>query len=248
VRAYGFTGAFFIVYIFKMAKDKKSFILYVDQKDLFNKLPDEIAGRLIKHIYAYVSDENPKAEDLIVDIAFEPIKQQLKRDLKSFENVKTKRSEAGKIGASKRWQEMASDANACDGIANDGKRINAMAKIAVNDNDNDNDNVIDNNINYQALLDFVNETFGRKFKVITEKVKKSYKARLKEGYRKEDIFEAIKNCKNVKYHIENNYQYCTPEFFSRSETLDKYADRTIVTESDAIVAHLRAYANASKTR
>jgi hypothetical protein len=109
-----------------MAKDKKSFILYVDQKDLWNKLPDELAGKLIKHIYSYVSDENPTSDDLIVEIAFEPIKQQLKRDLKLFEDVKVKRSEAGKAGASKRWQE----------IANDGKRINGIAKIAVNDNVN----------------------------------------------------------------------------------------------------------------
>jgi uncharacterized phage protein (TIGR02220 family) len=94
-------------------------------------------------------------------------------------------------------------------------------------------------IDYQALLDFVNNTFGRNFKVITEKVKRSYYARLKDGYIKEDIINAIKNCKENQFHKDNNYNYCTPEFFSRAETLDKYADRTIVTESDAILAHLK---------
>lgn len=123
-----------------MAKDKKSFILYVDQKDLFNKLPDEIAGKLIKHIYSYVSDENPKSDDLIVEIAFEPIKQQLKRDLKLFEEKRVKRSEAGLAGATKRWKEMPNDANEWQKIANDSKRINGIAKIA--DNVNVNDNVI----------------------------------------------------------------------------------------------------------
>ena len=210
-----------------MAKDKKSFILYVDQKDLWNKLPDEIAGKLIKHIYSYVSDENPSSNDLIVEIAFEPIKQQLKRDLKLFEEKRVKRSEAGIAGANKRWQE----------IANDSKRINTIAKIADNVNVNDNVNVIDN-IDYQALLDFVNKSFGRNFKVVGDKVQRSYKARLKDGYKKEDIINAIRNCKDNPYHKENNYQYCTPEFFSRSETLDKYADRTIVTESDSILAIL----------
>ena len=122
-----------------MAKDKKSFILYVDQKDLFNKLPDEIAGKLIKHIYSYVSDENPKSDDLIVEIAFEPIKQQLKRDLKLFEEKRVKRSEAGLAGANKRWKEMPNDANEWQTIANDSKRINGIAKIADNVNDNDND-------------------------------------------------------------------------------------------------------------
>ena len=210
-----------------MAKDKKSFILYVDQKDLWNKLPDDIAGKLIKHIYSYVSDENPTSKDLIIEIAFEPIKQQLKRDLKLFEEKRVKRSEAGIAGANKRWQE----------IANDSKRISTIAKIADNVNVNDNVNVIDN-IDYQALLDFVNKSFGRNFKVVSDKIQRSYKARLKDGYKKEDIINAIRNCKDNPYHKENNYQYCTPEFFSRAETLDKYADRTIKTESDSILAIL----------
>jgi hypothetical protein len=125
---------FFIAKSRRMAKDKKSFILYVDQKDLWNKLPDEVAGKLIKHIYAYVSDENPTSDDLIVNIAFEPIKQQLKRDLKLFEEKRVKRSEAGIAGANKRWQT----------IANDSKRIKPIAKIA--DNVNDNVNVISKDI------------------------------------------------------------------------------------------------------
>jgi len=94
-------------------------------------------------------------------------------------------------------------------------------------------------IDYQALLDFVNKTFGRNFQVVNDKIKRSYKARLKDGYKKEDIIQAIKNCKENAYHKENNYQYCTPEFFSRAETLDKYAHRTIVTESDNILNHLK---------
>jgi hypothetical protein len=221
-----------------MAKDKKSFILYVDQKDLWNKLPDEIAGKLIKHIYSYVSDENPTSEDLIIEIAFEPIKQQLKRDLKLFEEKRIKRSEAGLAGATKRWKEMPNDANEWQTIANDSKRINGIAKIAVNVNVNDNDIY---NIDYQALLDFVNTTFGRSFKVVTDKIKRSYKKLLKDGYKKEDIINAMKNCKENSYHKENNYQYCTLEFFSRAETIDKYADRTIVTESDGILAHLNKH-------
>jgi hypothetical protein len=96
-------------------------------------------------------------------------------------------------------------------------------------------------IDYQALLDFVNKTFGRNFKVITDKVKRAYNKLLKDGYKKEDILNAIKNCKDNDYHKQNNYQYCTPEFFSRAETIDKYADRTIVTESDSILAHLNKH-------
>jgi hypothetical protein len=211
-----------------MAKDKKSFILYSDAIYTVEKLSDTDAGQLLKHLLRYVNDQNPTTENPLVEIAFEPIKQQLKRDLVKFEDVKVKRSEAGKAGATKRWQD----------IANANKGMQSIANIAVNDNVNDNDIY---NIDYQALLDFVNTTFGRKIKTINDKAKRNYRKLLKDGYKKEDIINAMKNCKENQYHKENNYQYCTPEFFSRAETIDKYADRTIVTESDSILAVLNKH-------
>jgi hypothetical protein len=81
-----------------MAKNKKSFILYCDQQGVFNKLPDEIAGKLIKHIFAYVNDENPPCDDLLLSIAFEPIKTQLKRDLVKYEDYIEKQSANGSKG------------------------------------------------------------------------------------------------------------------------------------------------------
>ena len=45
-----------------MAEGKKSFILYLTQRPIFEGLSDEDAGKLIKTVFAYVSDENPKPE------------------------------------------------------------------------------------------------------------------------------------------------------------------------------------------
>jgi hypothetical protein len=84
---------------FIMANNKKSFILYCDQKGTWDKLDDAQAGRLIKHILRYVNDENPTAPDFITELAFEPIKQSLKRDLKKWEGKQEQRSEAGKRSA-----------------------------------------------------------------------------------------------------------------------------------------------------
>ena len=81
-----------------MAKNKKSFILYADQKGVFEQLPDEYAGKLIKHIFQYVNDENPISEDLIINIAFEPIKQCLKRDLQRWEEYIDKQKLNGSKG------------------------------------------------------------------------------------------------------------------------------------------------------
>ncbi len=111
-----------------MAENKKSFILYCDILNVVDKLTDEQAGRLFKHILGYVNDQNPELDDILLEIAFEPIKQALKRDLVKYEEKKVKRSESGKAGANKRWQD----------IANANKGIQTIANIAVNDNDNDN--------------------------------------------------------------------------------------------------------------
>ena len=116
-----------------MAINKKGFILYADQKALFDQLTNDKAGELIKFIFSYVNDENPTTNDLIINLAFTPIKQQLKRDLVKFKEIKEIRRKAGKIGMEKRWQS----------ITNDNKPLQAITNITVNDNDNVNDNVND---------------------------------------------------------------------------------------------------------
>lgn len=87
-----------------MANGKKSFLLYTDVHHTVKKLTDIQAGKLFKHILSYVNDENPELNDLILDIAFEPIKQNLKRDLRKYEEIREKRSFAGKTSADKRQQ------------------------------------------------------------------------------------------------------------------------------------------------
>lgn len=80
-----------------MAQGKKSFILYCDQRGIFNKLSDEQAGKLIKHVFSYVNDENPEA-DFVTELAFESIKTTLKRDLKKYESYVEKQRENGRKG------------------------------------------------------------------------------------------------------------------------------------------------------
>ena len=82
-----------------MADNKKGFVLYADQNALFKMLTDEQAGRLIKHIFEYVNDKKPETEDLIINVAFEPIKTQLKRDLQKYEQIKAVKQKAGRKSA-----------------------------------------------------------------------------------------------------------------------------------------------------
>ena len=65
-------------------------------------MPNDKAGELFKHVLMYVNDQDPETDDLLVQIAFEPIKNQLKRDLKKWEQLREKRSQAGKRSAEAR--------------------------------------------------------------------------------------------------------------------------------------------------
>lgn len=84
-----------------MAEGKKSFIAYTDWKETFDSLPDDKAGQLIKHLFAYVSDENPQTDDILINAVFANIKQQLKRDLKKWESTSSQRTEIGRLGGIK---------------------------------------------------------------------------------------------------------------------------------------------------
>lgn len=116
-----------------MADNKKSFIAYVDWKTIFDMLSDDEAGKVVKHLFSYVSDENPELDDRILKMAFEPIKLQLKRDLDKYEQVKERRAEAGRKGGLKSG-ETRKQTEANEAIASDAKQ--SEANEAVSDTDN----------------------------------------------------------------------------------------------------------------
>lgn len=124
-----------------MAQDKKSFLLYCDLIHTVRKMPDEKAGQLLKHILEYVNDNNPETEDLLLQLVFEPIKQQLKRDLDKWEVEINRKSNSGKLGNLKRWNldlydlviKMNMSIEEAEKIAQDRKESQS---IAVRQNDN----------------------------------------------------------------------------------------------------------------
>lgn len=89
-----------------MAEGKKSFVAYSDWKDVFDALPNEEAGALIKHIFAYVNDEDPVSDSVLINAVFANIKATLKRDLQRWEKQIEQRREAGKRSAEIRSTKM----------------------------------------------------------------------------------------------------------------------------------------------
>jgi len=218
-----------------MAENKKSVLLYSDMIHMVEKLKDDQAGKLLKHILRYVNDQNPVTDDLLIEVAFEPIKQQLKRDLRKWEEIKNKRSEAGKASAEskKLAKEKKGKSTKSTSVESDQQDL---TKSTVNDTVNVTVNDIKESINTPSKDGFVdplkfvtyfNSIGDRQFKV-TDKVKAALKARLKD-YTKEEIAKAIQKAHKDPYHIENNFKYLTPEFILRPEKLEMFLNQSSTT-------------------
>ena len=121
-----------------MAENKKSFILYCDIIHTIEKLDDVDAGKLFKHVLEYVNDMNPETDHLITQIAFEPIKQQLKRDLDKWDVKHKQRIEAGRKSAENRKRNATNVNERSTKSTNVNERsISSTDNVIVNDNEND---------------------------------------------------------------------------------------------------------------
>lgn len=207
-----------------MATGKKKVIVYTDWIEQFKDLTDEEAGKLIKHFFAYVNDLDPKS-DRLTELLFNPIKATLKRDLIAWESKQKINVENGKKGGRPKKKETQKNPKNPNGLlkTQNNPEKGVSVSVSVNDSNNINTNNVES-IDFDVLLKFINDSFSRQFRLINDKAKKQFKVRLKNGYTKEDIKQCIVNLKNNRYHKENGYQYCTPEFISRQDTLDKYSN------------------------
>ena len=190
-------------------KGKKSFILYADLIHTFEELTNEQSGIVFLWVLKYVNDLNPPLpEEQSTRIICKQIKIRLKEDLKNWEGIREKRSEAGKKSAEKRKQ----------------KSTNSTSVKSVKQNSTN--QTVNVNVNVNELLKYFNNIFNKKCRVFSESIINKYKARLKEGYFNEDFKLAMLNASKDKFHIEQNFKYCTLEFFSRPQTIDKFANES----------------------
>jgi len=182
-----------------MATDKKSFILYCDQRGTWERLSDEQAGKLIKHVISYVNDENPES-DFVTELAFEGIKRALKSDLIKYEAIKAKRSEAGRRGGK---QTQANQASATFAQANQAVSVNGNVNVNVNDN-------VNVNVDYKDIISEWNSFTWKlsKLKALNTERKKHLKIRIKEHGREElsNAFKKVKDSEFLQGENDSNWK------------------------------------------
>lgn len=197
-----------------MAVGKNSFILYLQQRSVFDGLEDAEAGKLIKTIFSYVCDENPQPTGM-TKYAFEIIKPVLKADLKKYEEKKEKYAE----NIRKRWnkeekENIQSNTMEYNGIPSDSVYVNDNVNVNVNVNDNvlSKDNELNNrDINISCAKEEKNESIFESFwkvyprKIGKEKCKNWFKSHKPKEDLVQQMIEAVEQQKKSKQWSDPQY-------------------------------------------
>ena len=184
-----------------MAEGKKSFVLYIDLIHTVDKMPNEKAGELFKHILNYVNDKNPETDDLIIQLTFEPIKQQLKRDLKKWESL----AERNKINGSKGGRPKTHvNPNKPTGFSGNPNEPKKPVSVSVNVNGNVNGNVINKEkIERPTFEEFKLFALEKEPKICLIGLKNKFEAWEVNGWKNGND----KSIKNWKSSLLNTLQY-----------------------------------------
>jgi hypothetical protein len=185
-----------------MDSSKKSVIVYTEWIESFEDLTDQEAGVLIKHFFKYINDMNPKLEDRILLANWKFIERSLKRDLEKWDNIKEKRSCAGKksaeVKALKKIKQTSTKSTLVEFVETDSTKSTVNGNVNVNVNVNDNDILLKKETK-KLFNDWLNYRKEIKKPIRSEKSKIALAKKIKkEGF---EISEKV-----INRSIENSYQ------------------------------------------
>lgn len=81
-------------------------------------------------------------------------------------------------------------------------------------------------VDKEWILFKYNQVFNRKSRIISNAVLKKYK-NIFEAFTKEELEMAMSAAKNDEFHIQTKFRYCTIEYFSRVDQMDKWLNIAI---------------------
>ena len=214
---------------------KKSFIFNVEWQEILLDYPAEVRLEVYDAIIEYVASGTLSELKPMAKMAFSFIKKEIDYNTCKYDDIVSKRSEAGKKAMNKRYNKDVTN------LTNDSKSNKCyqdVTNLTVNDNDNDNDNDNVNvneecppynspqgesappesnegdKINYNALMDTFNRMFDGKLPKVTtmtDKRKKAVKARASE-HGKEAIMAVFNNVSKSAFLLGHNNQNWSCDF------------------------------------
>lgn len=198
---------------------KDNFLLKKSQKEVFEQLTDEEAGKLIKGIFQYATTGENKLEGYL-NIIFIPIKNEIDKNEERYIKV----CERNKKNIEKRWDTK--NTTGKSGIPNDTKNTDNHNHIHLENKSNSNrgmgeeeekketfkdtdDDGLLSEIS-KKVIEHLNKTAGTNFRYTSKLNKSKINARLNEGYKLDDFIDVI-NKKHKEWQGTEFERYLCPE-------------------------------------
>jgi uncharacterized phage protein (TIGR02220 family) len=224
----------------KAMKQKSSFILHIDSLVVLDALTDEQAGQLFRVIRDYHCGKDIEC-DAIIRVAFMSFQAQFKRDAVNYVASCNRNGINGAKGGrpkkelkeTQKTQSVISKPKKAD---SDSVSVSDSDSVSVSDSDsvsdsqnslvviNHNNGLSKKNNSYEEFIQMVNRTLDSQFRG-DAKSKKSFTARMKDGYTIEQIEIALNAAMQMDIHRQSDFAYLTPEFITRQDKLEMYINR-----------------------
>ena len=135
---------------------RKSFVLYTEWENTFNRLSNELAGELIKVIFDYVrTGEIPQIDNAVVNGVFSAFQPSIDRNISKYDAAIEQRKEAGKRSAEKRKR----DATTVDESKRDATTVESRLRTSTV-SDSVSDSVSDTlSLNGESVREGANKVF-----------------------------------------------------------------------------------------
>ncbi len=137
--------------------NRKSFVLYTEWENTFDRLSNEVAGELIKVIFDYVrTGEVPQIDNAVVDGVFSVFQPSIDRNISKYDAAIEQRKEAGKRSAEKRKR----DATTVDESKRDATTVESRSRSStdsVSDSVSDSVELVPNSEKENLSLDEIDK-------------------------------------------------------------------------------------------
>lgn len=219
---------------------KDNFLLKKSQKEVFEQLTDEEAGKLIKGIFQYATTGENKLEGYL-NIIFIPIKNEIDKNEERYIKV----CERNKKNIEKRWDTK--NTTGKSGIPNDTKNTDNHNHIHLENKSNSNrgmgeeeekketfkdtdDDGLLSEIS-KKVIEHLNKTAGTNFRYTSKLNRSKINARLNEGYKLDDFIDVI-NKKHKEWQGTEFERYLCPETLFGNK-FEKYLNQKEIVKKEA---------------
>jgi uncharacterized phage protein (TIGR02220 family) len=86
---------------------------------------------------------------------------------------------------------------------------------------------------FRNYIEKFNAVRKSKYTTRVKRVETQFYARIKQGFTVENMIDALEAAMQDKYHIDTAFKYLTPEFFTRSDKIERYLNQPQVSSDDS---------------